>query len=102
MMSDDSASDIRVTPVGNDEFLIVVAGLRTTEHRVTVAADQVRRYAPSGVGVDALLYESFRFLLQREPNTSILARFDLSVIERYFPEYREEIRRRLSSAGDGV
>jgi hypothetical protein len=34
---------------------------------------------------------SFRFLLDREPATSILARFSLDVISRYFPEYRREI-----------
>jgi hypothetical protein len=38
---------------------------------------------------------SFEFLLEREPKESILARFDLSVISRYFPEYEDEIKRRL-------
>jgi hypothetical protein len=35
---------------------------------------------------------SFEFLLEREPNTSILPEFDLSVIQRYFPEYERTIR----------
>jgi len=39
---------------------------------------------------------SFEFLLERESKDSILARFDLSVISRYFPEYEREIKRRLS------
>ena len=34
----------------------------------------------------------FRFLLEREPNTSILTAFDLPVIERYFPEYEQEMK----------
>jgi hypothetical protein len=34
-------------------------------------------------------------LLEREPKESILTRFDLSVIGRYFPEYEREIKRRL-------
>ena len=38
---------------------------------------------------------AFRFLLEREPPESILSRFDLTVIERYFPNYRGEIARRL-------
>jgi len=41
------------------------------------------------------LEESFRFLLERESNTSILSSFDLPVIDRYFPEYEQEIRTRL-------
>jgi hypothetical protein len=46
--------------------------------------------------IDRLVQETFRFLLEREPRSSILARFDLPVVERYFPEYPSEIRRRLS------
>jgi hypothetical protein len=34
-------------------------------------------------------------LLEREPKESILNRFDLSVISRYFPEYEREIKKRL-------
>jgi hypothetical protein len=39
--------------------------------------------------------ESFEFLLEREPASSILARFSLTDISRYFPEYPEELARRL-------
>ena len=38
--------------------------------------------------------QSFAFLLEREPAGSILPRFDLTVIGRYFPEWREEMRSR--------
>lgn len=41
-----------------------------------------------------LVRESFAFLLEREPPTSILPRFSLDVIGRYFPEYQSEMRRR--------
>ncbi len=41
-----------------------------------------------------LVRESFAFLLEREPPTSILSRFSLDVIGRYFPEYSTEIRGR--------
>ena len=36
---------------------------------------------------------SFLFLLDREPATSVLAEFSLDLIPRYFPEYRNEIRK---------
>jgi hypothetical protein len=45
----------------------------------------------------SLVRASFEFLLEREPSSSILPRFDLAVIERYFPEWREEMQRRFSS-----
>jgi len=40
-----------------------------------------------------LLHKSFLFLLDRESKEEILSSFNLSDIQRYFPEYEEEIRR---------
>jgi len=62
---------------------------------VTVSEDDVRALAP-GATPGELIAESFRFLLEREPPGSILPRFDLSVIARYFPEYGKEIAGRLA------
>jgi hypothetical protein len=42
--------------------------------------------------------ESFVFLLQREPPSSIMGKFSLDVIARYFPEYYDEMRRRLGGS----
>lgn len=67
-----------------------------TVHEVTVSEDERRRFGGDTVAED-LLRESFRFLLEREPKESILGRFELPVIERYFPEYGDEIRRRLGA-----
>jgi hypothetical protein len=38
---------------------------------------------------------AFRFLLDREPKEAILARFDVSLIAQYFPEFEEELPRYL-------
>ncbi|MBV8194641.1 MAG: hypothetical protein JOY80_03855 [Candidatus Dormibacteraeota bacterium] len=62
--------------------------------RVQVSEQDRDGLAPR-VSVETLVSESFRFLLEREPVTSILESFDLSVIERYFPEYRHEMADRL-------
>jgi hypothetical protein len=59
----------------------------STSHVVTVWPSDVARYAPDSTP-EELLEASFKFLLEREPKESILARFELPVIERYFPEYR--------------
>jgi hypothetical protein len=57
-----------------------------TTHTVTVWPSDVERYAPEATP-EALIEASFRFLLEREPKEAILSRFELPVIERYFPEY---------------
>lgn len=89
-------SPITVTPAAEpDTYIVDVQARSTTQHRVTITPAYLEE-----LGVDALpaadvLHEAFRFLLEREPNTSVLARFDLRDIERYFPEFRSEIARRL-------
>jgi len=62
---------------------------------VTVSQEELKRWG-SGTAksdVEDLVRRSFDFLLQREPPSSILRTFDLSVIERYFPEYDRIIRK---------
>jgi hypothetical protein len=88
-------TDIRVKSVGGDEYEVTVsaAGERTT-HRVRVTERDRLQYGPDATA-ERLLEESFRFLLEREPPSSILSRFDLPVIGKYFPEYAAEIRKRV-------
>ena len=64
----------------------------STTHEVTVWPSDVARYAPGALPED-LLRASFAFLLEREPKEAILRRFELPVIERYFPDYPVQIRR---------
>jgi hypothetical protein len=70
---------------------VTVKGRETTSHRVRVSPAERERYG--GDDVADLVKRSFEFLLAREPNTSILREFELSTIERYFPEYAREIQR---------
>ena len=84
---------ISVTPSGGAVYCVVVTqGRDETTHDVTVTAEDVARYAP-GATPERLLQASFEFLLEREPASSILSRFALPVIERYFPEYPRVIGR---------
>lgn len=66
-----------------------------TEHSVTVSEDDLQRWGRGKAkeAVEDLVRRSFDFLLEREPPSSILRTFDLSVIERYFPEYGRIINR---------
>ena len=66
----------------------------SSSHDVTVWPSDVERYAPDSTP-EELLRASFEFLLQREPKETILARFELPVIERYFAEYPAAIRSML-------
>ena len=66
-----------------------------SHHRVTLRKADHEWLTGGQASPEALVAESFRFLLEREPKESILGSFDLTVIGRYFPEYEREIGRRL-------
>ena len=65
-------------------------GAGSTTHEVTVWPSDVARYAPEATP-EELLHASFAFLLERESKESILRRFELPIIERYFSEYPTRI-----------
>jgi hypothetical protein len=73
---------------------VIEAGSEST-HQVTLDPKDLARLAGAAVEPQELIRKSFQFLLEREPKESILSRFDLSVISRYFPEYEREIKKRL-------
>jgi hypothetical protein len=86
---------IEVRHLSGDEYEVKVSDGTTTVHRVTLRKTDCERLGRKDVSAKHLIEESFRFLLEREPNTSILSSFELPVIEKYFPEYEDEIRKRL-------
>jgi hypothetical protein len=67
-----------------------------THHRVRLSRADLTRLAPGASDPVSLVEASFAFLLEREPNSSILREFDLTVIARYFPDYEREIGHRLA------
>ncbi len=87
--------DIRMERVGDGEFRVTVMEGRTrSSHQVRVSPEEQTRFGGQSTP-EQLVEESFRFLLEREAKEAILQSFDLSVIERYFPEFGEEIKKRL-------
>ena len=88
---------IEVEKTGNFEFRV-----RITEksgelaHHVSLKQEDYTRLTGAKVEPEELVRRSFEFLLEREPKESILSRFDLSVISRYFPEYEREIKLRVN------
>jgi hypothetical protein len=88
------AAKIEIEKINNSKFRVQVieSGSETT-HDVTVSPNDYARLTNGKVQPEELVRRSFEFLLDREPKESILARFDLSVISRYFPGYEKEMRR---------
>ena len=92
--------EISVDPGPGGVYKVAVRqGPHTTSHEVTVPAGLPESLGCGDVPTEELIRESFVFLLEREPPTSILRRFSLDVIGSYFPEYRSEIRVRCGDTG---
>lgn len=89
-------ADIAVTRKGPARFEVTVDNAHTYE--VTVPPSLMGdRLHLKWVDAETVVRESFVFLLEREPPSSILKAFSLDVIGRYFPEYDEEMGRRLGA-----
>ena len=87
--------DVRVEEHPDGTFRVEVrGGGHTTEHIVSVPEGLAARLGWSDETPSQLVVESFRFLLEREPATSILGRFRLDQIGDYFPDYAAEMGRR--------
>ena len=70
-----------------DKFEITVKADQLTKHVVTVTDQMLLNLTNNKISKKELLNFSFNFLLEREANTSILSKFDIIVISKYFPEY---------------
>jgi hypothetical protein len=92
---------IRVRAVRGDPLAFDVTVRETgteTRHRVALAGADHERLAGRRHTPEQCVEAAFRFLLDREPKESILSRFDLTVISRYFPEFERELPRYLAAA----
>jgi len=75
------------------EFSVEVReGRGSSRHTVTLDPALFARLAGTRhVAPERFVEAVFTFLLEREAKESILSRFDVSVVSRYFPEFESEI-----------
>ncbi len=94
-MAEAIVASIEVTETSPNSFSVTVHGAHVTTHHVSVNPDYAKQLLSTSHTLTDLVTASFNFLLDRESNSSILRSFDLSVIERYFPEYPKALSRYL-------
>ena len=83
--------ELLITELSMDKFEITVNADQLTKHVVTVTDQMLLNLTNNKISKEELLNFSFNFLLEREANTSILSKFDIIVISRYFPEYISKV-----------
>ena len=83
---------ILIKELSGEEFQVTVNAKNSTSHNVTLTGDTHQNLTNGKVNKKELIEFSFKFLLEREPNTSILPSFELSLISTYFPEYLKTVK----------
>jgi len=87
--------DVKLTPSSEGwvaQVSVTEKGSSTT-HRVTLKRQDYERLSQQKCSPEECIRTSFEFLLEREAKESILRKFDLPIIGRYFPEYERELSR---------
>jgi bifunctional DNA-binding transcriptional regulator/antitoxin component of YhaV-PrlF toxin-antitoxin module len=88
--------NLTVTPGGPGRAGVQIAeDSRLLSYVVTVPEEVVDRLGLGGVETVDIVRETFKFLLEREPATSIMKSFSIDVVPTYFPEFYEELAARL-------
>jgi len=80
---------IKVEKKNQQEFTVKV---EEKEYNVGLDDEYWQDLTGGKITKEELIKKSFEFLLEREPKESILSRFNLRIINQYFPEFEEEIR----------
>lgn len=90
---------IEVKRKSQQEFVVTVEERGTkTQHAVTLDDNYHQALTQGKVTKEELIKESFEFLLRREPKESILSKFDLKIINNYFPEFEKDIKHKRGAS----
>ena len=92
--------EILIKKNNNNTFAVSIESSINSNHIVTLN-DVIHNEMTKGFkSKEELILFSFKFLLERENNTSILSNFNLEIIQNYFPEYKNEIQNWLNHEKD--
>ncbi len=87
-------SKVKVTQTKLEDpfgFTVTVKGSGgETHHEVTMTQFTYEQLTGSQVSPESCVQAAFQFLLEREPQESILSQFDITVISTYYPEFETE------------
>ena len=88
---------ISIQMLSNNEYEVTVQSNTITTHIVSLSDEVHKNLTNEQVTKEELLEFSFKFLLDREPNTSILSSFELTVISRYFSDFEMSVKKWCSN-----
>ena len=84
--------EILIKKNDDNTFAVSIESSINSHHIVTLNDDIHNEMTKGFKSKEELILFSFKFLLERENNASILSNFNLEIIQNYFPEYKNEIQ----------
>jgi len=87
---------IEVKKKDGQEFMVRLEEEGTSRrYNITLDESYYQELTGGKITKEELIKKSFEFLLEREPKESILSKFNLRVISRYFPEFEDKIKDKI-------
>ncbi|MEA2103589.1 MAG: hypothetical protein U9P79_02965 [Candidatus Cloacimonadota bacterium] len=87
---------IEVKKINEQKYMVTIKEENSSsEHLVTLDDEYYRKFADEKISKENLIKRSFEFLLKRESKESILSKFDLKIINNFFPEYENKIKLKI-------
>ena len=83
---------ITIKQLNQKEFKIKIAKEIETEHIIVISEEMYKDLTNKRISKEQLIDFSFKFLLKRECNSSILKTFAIEEISNYFPEYTNSLK----------
>src|SRR5579884_803609 len=78
------------------EFCVIVGEDHSeTMHEVTMSESIYKKLTGGKISPERCIQAAFQFLLDREPKESILSRFDVTAISKYFPSFEQDFHQYL-------
>ena len=92
--------EILIKKNDDNTFAVSIESSINSNHIVTLDDDIHNEMTKGFKSKEELILFSFKFLLERENNSSILSNFNLEIIQNYFPEYKNEIQNWINHEKD--
>jgi hypothetical protein len=84
---------IKVERKDAENFAVTVSEQgSSTVHLVTLDNDYYQALTKGATAKEDFIKSCFEFLLERESKESILVRFNVRIINKYFPEFENEMK----------
>jgi len=85
--------ELLINELSDKKFEVIIYADQQTIHKVFISNQTYLDLTSKKISKKELVKFSFEFLLEREPNTSILSSFELNIISKYFPEYLLSVKK---------